>query len=892
MELLEREAHLRELHRALAYAAGGQGLTVLVTGEAGIGKTSLVERFANEAGEQARVLWGACEALFTPRPLGPLHDMVHALGGELLAELKRNARPVDLFHGLLDVVRSGARPTAMVVEDVHWADHGTLDFIKFLARRVPKLPATLVLTYRDDEIGGEHPLATVLGELPADNRVRLKLPALSREAVELLGREAGRAVQDLYRVTGGNPFFVTELLREGGEGLATTVRDAVLARAKALSPPARALLDLLSVVPDRVELPLLELLGSAGPELEECIGRGLLRLDPESVSFRHELARMAVEDALSSTKRKSLNRCIFEALAPRPADPRTLTRLAHHAIAANHAEGTLRFAPLAAQAASERGAHREAIALLNAILPHASLLPLRERAGFHDTLVYAHFLVGQPAEAIEASETAYHLWNQVGDDLAKGRNIVRRFSFPWAVREYLLAKRTDGGRDSAAPACAAAPDDTSRVADMRRLIDEAIALLGRFRIGPELALANATVAILATLDDRDDVVCYRDKALDLTPCCTADEDLAEVLARIALAEWVCCGAPRESTLERLMHHSRAAKIDRRIVTAFGFDGMRRFLCGELDAAHRAVAEGLRFVRDRQLEDFQQTHILSGIQAAVEMARGDWSAAEAHYESIFLRPRVPRFMVSRSRLQCALLAARRGRPFDRAWLADAFAAGSIHLLHDLYRLHRTHGEIAWLTGDTQEARRSSHIASCIARKWDHPWLRGEAQLLARLVGAQADASGAVAEPYALLFAGHWRDAARSWKRLGYPYEEALALAFGDEGGQREALQILDSLGAKAVAEQVRRRMREGGVRSIPRGPIARTQSNPAGLTSRELQVLTLLADGLSNSAIARCIHRSVKTVDHHVSAVIDKLGARGRAQAVGIARQRNLLAKSE
>ena len=243
MPLLEREAQLADLHRAVAEAAAGHGRTVLVTGEAGIGKTSLVEQFAEETGDRTRVLWGSCEALFAPRPLGPFYDIVHALGGPLLVQLQADAKHVDLFHALIDDLRRHEQPSVLVIEDVHWADHATLDFIKFLGRRISKVPAVLVLTFRDDEIGAEHPLSAVLGELAADSRLRLKLPVLSRATVEDLAREAGRAPSDLYRITGGNPLFVTEVLRADTDTVAPSIRESVLARTRHLSAEARELLD-------------------------------------------------------------------------------------------------------------------------------------------------------------------------------------------------------------------------------------------------------------------------------------------------------------------------------------------------------------------------------------------------------------------------------------------------------------------------------------------------------------------------------------------------------------------------------------------------------------------------------------------------------------------------
>src|ERR1051326_47293 len=127
MELLEREQFLDELETIFAGAAAGNGRLVLVSGEAGIGKTSLVERFAETHQAQARVLWGACDALFTPRPLGPLYDIAHQTQGDLLALLEEEARRAPIFSAALDEMKRGGAPSVAVIEDAHWADEATLD---------------------------------------------------------------------------------------------------------------------------------------------------------------------------------------------------------------------------------------------------------------------------------------------------------------------------------------------------------------------------------------------------------------------------------------------------------------------------------------------------------------------------------------------------------------------------------------------------------------------------------------------------------------------------------------------------------------------------------------------------------------------------------------------
>jgi DNA-binding CsgD family transcriptional regulator len=147
---------------------------------------------------------------------------------------------------------------------------------------------------------------------------------------------------------------------------------------------------------------------------------------------------------------------------------------------------------------------------------------------------------------------------------------------------------------------------------------------------------------------------------------------------------------------------------------------------------------------------------------------------------------------------------------------------------------------------------------------------------------------LAAPYAMQVAGDWRAAAAEWERLGCPYEQALALLNGDEAAQRGALAIFERLGAAPAADIARQRLRAAGVRGLPRGPRPATQANPQGLTNRQLEVLRLLAEGLRNPEIAERLSTTPKTVEHHVSAVLTKLEARSRAEAVRAANQLGLI----
>src|SRR4051812_9666337 len=361
--MLERSQELSLLAEALARAAGGAGgRLVLVGGEAGVGKTLLLRRFCDEQSGSARVLWGGCEALFTPSPLGPFLDVAEATAGELAELIEAGAMPHQVAAALMRELQK--RTTVLVLEDLHWADEATLDVLRLLARRVEAAPALVIASYRDDELDRDHPLRIVLGELaPRDTVERLRVEPLSRAAVATLAETRGIDAGELHRTTGGNPFFVSEVLAAGDEAIPATVRDAVLARAARLSPAARDLLDAVAVCSQKAEPWLLEALaGDAAGSLEECLGSGMLVGEPGGVRFRHELARLAVADTLPPDRHVALHAAALSALAGRPAGMPDAARLAHHADAAGDGTAVLRFAPAAATGASELGAHREAAA--------------------------------------------------------------------------------------------------------------------------------------------------------------------------------------------------------------------------------------------------------------------------------------------------------------------------------------------------------------------------------------------------------------------------------------------------------------------------------------------------------------------------------------------------
>lgn len=431
-ELLEREGFLAELTAALRAAASGKGRTALVYGEAGIGKTALVERFTQEHAADARVLWGGCEALHTARPLGPLRDIARQTRTDLASLLDREAPRAMLFSAFLDELAAGPQPTIAVFEDVHWADEATLDLIKFLGRRIHRVNALFIVTYRDDEVGPRHPLRVVIGDLPAAAVTRLLVPPLSEAAVLTLARRAGREATGLYDATGGNPFFVTEVLAAGDPSVPPTVRDAVLARASRLSRPARQTLETASMVPPRIERRLLiHILPEAADALDECTTTRMLILEDGSLRFRHELARRAVEETVDPEARRLLHRQILGFLEQ--AEGAEPARLAYHAEAAGMPDATLRHAVAAARQAAVNGAHRQAFEQYARALQYAGGLPADDLAELYEAYALQATSLDQVRQALDARQRVLELRRRSNNRLREGTALAELAVVLWSA---------------------------------------------------------------------------------------------------------------------------------------------------------------------------------------------------------------------------------------------------------------------------------------------------------------------------------------------------------------------------------------------------------------------------------------------------------------------------
>jgi DNA-binding CsgD family transcriptional regulator len=273
---------------------------------------------------------------------------------------------------------------------------------------------------------------------------------------------------------------------------------------------------------------------------------------------------------------------------------------------------------------------------------------------------------------------------------------------------------------------------------------------------------------------------------------------------------------------------------------------------------------------------------------MRLARGDWPAAADDLAQALDGPIGQGGALMPALTLRAVLRTRRGEPSARRDALDAagrsYRTGEIQFVGPAALAL---AELHWLDGDLERARAEARHGYEVAERAGHPWFLGELAFWRWRCGDLDRPPEAAAEPFRLMIAGEWRAAAEAWAQLDCVYLRAEALSGGDAHATAEALRIFDRLGAVSPARRLRTRLRERGLR-VPRGPRPVTAADPTGLTGRQREVLALLAEGLSNAEIAARLTLSSKTVDHHVSAVLGKLGVPSRGQAAAAARNRGLL----
>jgi DNA-binding CsgD family transcriptional regulator/tetratricopeptide (TPR) repeat protein len=849
MSLLERGSAQAAAAGYLAEAVTGHGRLVFVAGEAGVGKTVFVESVLASAGATVAVALGACDGSATPAPLGPLREMLPDLPADVWPD---GAERHEVFTRLSEALRDPARPFLVVIEDAHWADDATLDLIRHLARRVHRLRALVLVTYRAEETTGQHPLRLVLGDVASAVGIRrIDLAPLTLDAVRRLVGTAGTVdAEELYRETGGNPFYVTEVIAAGGSAVPRSVHDAVLSRTGRLTAGARDSLEVVALAGPRAELSLVAAVAPGSEAgLDEALGAGVLQLQGDVLMFRHELARLSVVEEVPQLRRIALHRRILEALeVDAAADP---ARRAHHAEAAGLAEETARHALAAAGRAAALGSHKEAVQQLQRVLRHSADAPADHRAGLLASLAYESYVTGRIDDALAARLEALAVWRELGDIDEVGDTLR------WLSRlSWFAGANQDANRYA---------DEACRTLAGRGTHDEAMAYSNRAQLcmlAGDLAgtqeWAGRALRLLEPMGNDAQVEDVRVHALNNLGTVELESGDAELGERL---------------LQESLDRAVAADLHEHAARAFTNIGALAVRQHRHADARRQLGAGLDYCFERDLDAWD--HYMRGWLATNLLYEGLSEEASAQAEQVLRNPRAA--AVSRIGPLCVVARARAwtGKGEWRTPLAEArdiaTATGEVQRVSVVAEAAC---EIGWIVDDAEDVERTATTAWELVQHDGSSWTRG--QVATWLPPALAVGNlEPLASPYRAELGRDWPEAARVWGGLGSPFARALALARGGtREGLADAVLAFDDLGAEAAAARARAISRAHGW-TPPRGRRADTRAHPDGLTRREAEVLELLREGLPDAAIAERLVLSRRTVEHHVASILGKLGVSSR-----------------
>ncbi len=855
MELIEREEFLAALHTKFETVTKGEGHCILLSGEAGLGKTSLVRAFCREIKSDCKKLQGTCDALFTPRPLAPLYDIAWQMHSDIMHTVTDKKDRTALFTNLLQELSTQKEPFVLIFEDIHWADEATLDFIKFLARRISHVHCLFILTFRDNEVDSAHALRNVFGQLPPDIVTRLQLTALSKGAVELMAAEKGYSGESVYSISGGNPFYVTEILAGYSSGVPDNIKDSILSVYNRQDVKTKSTWSILSVFPTGFEAKyLLQMDGACTNAVENSLKSGILRYEKERLIFKHELYRRTIEASLSPLFRVALNKKILDLLLKDFEQNQEIERIIHHAKNANEYELVTYYAPLAARHAASVGAHIEASKLYLSAIEYYQGADKNKLIELYELYAYECYLTSKNKDAIIYTTKSLNLWKEKNDQEKIG-NCMWFLSRLWWFE----------GKQVQAESYAV----------------QAIEVLDKQPSSKAKAMAYSNMSKLKlSMDLTDECQLWGEKAIAIAQEVDDQETVSSALNSIGSALML-----DELTLQKGIgliqqsleialknsYHEHAA----RAYTSIGNIAVSK---KEYQIAKKALDEGLLYCEEKDI-DSQKLYMLSYL-SRLNLETGNWKDACTIADSLLKNEDLLPILKICALTVLATIKLRRGDEDTLPSLLEAKAlAFETMELQRIIPAFLALLEYEWITGKnhiemealSQAITRIVDLGRFSKKSRFYFWLRrtGKDYLLPEgkyAIDEESDLT-TVAEEAAL------------WENWGCPYEHALALFEGNIADKKKALMMVRTLGADVIYKKMKQEMRVSGIKSIPRGMRESTKSNSAYLTQRQVDVLKLLKEGMQNKEIADRLFISAKTVDHHISSILFKLDVNSRGKAV-------------
>jgi len=855
MELIERAGFLKTLQSKFEGVAEGEGHSIFISGESGIGKTSLVKSFCEQLEKDCKIYQGYCDALFTPRPMAPLYDILSQFPEGLRENGGDITNRAEFFVRIFRKLNNLKEASLIIFEDIHWADEATLDFIKFLARRITQMRCLFILTYRDTEIQAHHSLRSVLGQLNPGSFTRIQLPELSRQAVEKMAEEKGYSGEDVYNISGGNPFYVNEILASYSRGVPDNVKDSVLSVYNQLDEKGKHVWQILSVLPIGLEFRYLEKLEPFyATSVEQCLDSKILILKEGYLFFKHELYRRTIETSLSPFLRIKLNKKILEVLLESFEENKQIERIIHYAKNANENKLVVQYAPLAARQAAALGAHTEACKLYLSAIEYYQGNDKDVLIQFYEPYAYECHLTNQVKEAITYTGKALAIWKEK-NDLQKAGNCMRFLSRLWWL---------DGNAK-----------------DAQKFAEQAIEVLSNQPSSPAKAMAYSNMSQLKMVFDQPaDCITWGEKAIAIAKEVGDEKTLSHALNNVGSVHMNMQSSYQKGIelLQQSLEIALRNSFHEHAARAYSNMASIALNMKNYSLATELLGEGIKYCEERDLDSSRS--ITLSLKSLLYLETGDWKRAYSIADDLLKNENHLAAFTIVLLIVKGTITMRTGGTDALPILIDAATkAFETTELQRIIPSLKALLEYEWLTGKmvikTEDIDR---IKGMIEQSYNH-FEKNEFVFWLQKARKEHLQLNNVDEGYDVSNIKKAQKAAAIWQKKGNPYGHALALFEGDPNDKREAIKIVHELGADSVYEKMKLEMRTSGIKKIPRGIRKITRSNPALLTERELDVLQLLKDGLQNNEIGARLFISGRTVGHHLSSIFFKLDVNSRTKAV-------------